>query len=388
LKNSLTLWLASFLFCVLFASASAAKTDQPIRIGAVLPLTGNVAVYGAQAKLGIEQAVKDINKGGGVLGRKIEVVFVDDRTQPESAAQTTRDLLSANKDLLAIIGPITSSNLDKIEPVAEELKVPLLYATNYEGSHQGEYFFCLSTVPNQEMASLLPYMGEQFGMNYFLLGADHAWPHNMFNAAEPVIKEFGGTIVGKEYTVDGTKDFSPLIKRIEESKANVILFALKGDGVSFIPQAKKQGLLDKVKVAYLGLSETDLPFFEGKSDDMYVVAPFIATDESKNSKAFVQKIRKSAGKDAVVSSYVMTHYSALYAIKAALEKAAKADRESLAKSLEGLTFDTPTGPATIDPATHHLELNLVLAKTKGPNLVVVRRLGVVKPILKRPENKG
>ena len=66
--------------------------------------------------------------------------------------------------------------------MVESLKTPLLYATNYEGGKCSRYVFSFSTVPNQELAQLLPYMNETFGNTYFLLGADRTWPHKMFEA--------------------------------------------------------------------------------------------------------------------------------------------------------------------------------------------------------------
>ena len=88
-----------------------------------------------------------------------------------------------------------------------QAKTPLLYATNYEGGQCGRYVFVLSTVPNQELAQLLPYMDRTFGNTYFLLGADRAWPHKMFEAAEPIIAKLGGRVVGKELTLGTETDF-------------------------------------------------------------------------------------------------------------------------------------------------------------------------------------
>jgi urea transport system substrate-binding protein len=263
-------------------------------------------------------------------------------------------------------------------PVVEQAKTPLLYATNYEGGQCGRYVFVLSTVPNQELAQLLPYMNRTFGNSYFLLGADRAWPHKMFEAAEPIIAKLGGRVVGKEFTTGTETDFSPLIARVAASKAKVLLFALKGDGLNFIPQADDRGLFKTTTVAFLGLSETDLGLFGGKGQNMHVVVPFVATDATPAVKAFVAKVRAEAGADTTVSNYVMTHYNTLIALKAAIEKAGKADKEALIGALEGLTIKSPTGPVTIGK-NHHATMNLFLAKTSGRDLVPVRALGALAP---------
>jgi branched-chain amino acid transport system substrate-binding protein/urea transport system substrate-binding protein len=362
---------------ITFLASFAATGAEPIRIGAVLPFSGGVELYGRQAKLGLDLAAKEINAGGGILGRPVEILYEDDKTDPAAATEATRKLIERD-GVLAVVGPITSRNLDAIAPVAESLRTPLLYATNYEGGKCSRYVFAFSTVPNQELAQLLPYMSRTFGNTYFLLGADRAWPHKMFEAAEPIIAKLGGRVVGKEFTTGRETDFAPLIARIAATKAKVLLFALKGDGLNFIPQADDRGLFKHTTVAFLGLSETDLGVFGGKGQNMFVVVPFVGTSRIPAVKAFVAKAKAQAGADATVSNYVMTHYNALLALKAALEKTGKADKESLVAGLEGLTIKSPAGPVTIGK-DHHAAMSLFLAKTKGRDLVTVRALGAIAP---------
>jgi hypothetical protein len=85
---------------------------------------------------------------GGVLDESLvdARAFLD---HPESAVTAMRALIERD-GVLAVVGPITSRNLNAIAPVAESLKTPLLYATNYEGGKCSRYFFSFSTVPNQE----------------------------------------------------------------------------------------------------------------------------------------------------------------------------------------------------------------------------------------------
>ncbi|MGD9769694.1 MAG: substrate-binding protein [Pseudolabrys sp.] len=354
-----------------------ANAAEPIKIGAVLPFSGGVELYGQQARLGLDLAAKDINAAGGILGRPVEILYADDKTNPDAAVEAARKLISKDR-VLALAGPITSRNLDAMAPVVESLKTPLLYATNYEGGKCGRYIFSFSTVPNQELAPLLPYMSRTFGKTFFLLGADRLWPHKMFDVAEPIIKELGGRIVGKEYTTGTETDFAPLISRIAATKAEVLLFALKGDGLNFIPQAADRGLLKSTTIAFLGLSETDLGLFAGKAQNMFVVVPFVATSSLPAVKTFVAKVRADAGQNAVVSNYVLTHYNALMATKAAIEKSGKVEKEALIDGLEGLTIQSPTGPVTIEK-NHHTAMNMFLAKTQGRDLVTVEALGMFKP---------
>ncbi|SDS37357.1 substrate-binding protein [Bradyrhizobium canariense] len=359
------------------ATTGAGVGAEPIRIGAVLPFSGGVELYGQQAKLGLDLAVKDINAAGGILGRPVEVIYADDKTRPESAAAAMHALIE-NDGVVAVVGPITSRNLNAVAPVAESLKTPLLYATNFEGGKCSRYLFSFGTVPNQELGQLLPYMNQTFGKSYFLLGADRVWPHQMFDIARPLIEKLGGKVVGTQFTLGTETDFTPLIAQVAAAKAKVLLFALKGDGMDFIRQADDHGLLKDTTVAFLGLSEVDLGIFRGKGQDMFTVVPSVATSDEPSVKAFVAKVRADAGADVVVSNYVMTHYNTLVALKAAIEKAGKVDKEAIIDAMAGLVIPSPTGPVTIG-RDHYATMNMFIAKTRGSDLVTVRALGEITP---------
>ena len=335
--------------------------STPIRIGALLPFSGGVELYGEQAKLGIDLAAQEINSKGGILGRPLQVIYADDGTRPNVALNAVHKLIE-DDHVLAVIGPITSQNLNAVAPAMQVEKTPLLYATNYEGGQSGRYFFALSTVPNQELGQLLPYMRRAFGETFYLLGADRVWPHKMFEAASPVLSAIGATVVGKEYTLGQEKDYTPLLRRIFDSQAKVLLLAWKGDGLEqFISQASDQGLFKKVAVAFLGLSETDLPLFHGKAENTYVVVPFVATDDTPGARSFVEKATARTGGGAVISNYVFTHYNAVMAVKAALEKAGKVDKEGIVDALEGLSFRHTHGRRHVEK-NHHSTMNMFVAK--------------------------
>jgi len=108
------------------------------------------------------------------------------------------------------------------------------------------------------------------------------------------------------------------------------------------------------------------------------VVPSVATSDDAAFKAFVAKVRSDAGGDATVSNYVMTHYNALVALKAAIEKAGKVDKEAVIDALAGLSIKSPTGPVTIGK-DHHATMNMFIAKTQGGDLVPVRALGEIVP---------
>lgn len=359
----------------------AIAAGKTIKIGAVQPFSGGLELFGNQAKMGLNLAVSEINAGGGILGHQVEMLYEDGKTDPKTSVEKAKKLIERD-EVIAISGPITSAGRDAMAATMERGKTPLLYATNYEGGICNRYLFSFNTVPNQDTAPLIPYLKEEgIGDSYYMFGADYVWPRNMFKTAKAIIGDIGGTTVGEEYTPFGVKDFSSIIRKIADSGAKVLLFALPGaDGITFIKQAEEFGLTKNVTIAFLGFAETYLGAFgPGKGEGMYAGVPFVANSPEPGVQDFVAKIRKENGDDAVVSFYVMTHYNSLIALKGGLEKAGKVDREALIDGMAGLSFDIPTGPAMITEDDHHTAMNMYIARTKDGTLNVAKKLGVIDP---------
>ena len=255
----------------------AIAKSHPVRVGAALPFSGGLELFGQQARIGIDLAAAEINAQGGIMGRQIEILYEDMKTDPKTAAEKARKLIQRD-EVIAVAGPITSSGRNAMVPHMMRLKTPLLYATNYEGADDegggcGRYLFFFNTVPNQDTAPLIPYLKrEGIGTSYYMFGANYVWPRNMFEAAKAMIAETGGRTLAEEYTPFGVTDFTSVIRKVAASGADILLFALPGaDGITFIKQAGEFGLMNNLTVAFLGFSETYLGAFgRGKGENMYV----------------------------------------------------------------------------------------------------------------------
>jgi urea transport system substrate-binding protein len=373
------------------AAAGAGQFPRPaiaastVKVGADLPFSGGLELFGAQGRIGLKLAAAEINAAGGILGKQVELIFEDNRTDPKTATEKARKLIESD-EVIAVCGPITSAARDAMAGVMERGKTPLLYATNYEGGGCNRYLFFFNTVPNQDTAPLIPYLNEHIGKSYYMFGADYVWPRNMFKAAKQLIAQTGGKDLGEQYTPFGVKDFSSIIRKIADSGAKVLIFALPGaDGITFIKQAEDFGLMKKVTVAFLGFSETYLGAFgPGKGENMYAGVPFVASSDEPGVKDFVARVKKANGPDTVVSFYVMTHYNSLMALKHGLEKSGKLTREGAIDGMAGLTFDIPTGKAMVTKQDHHTAMNMYIAKTGGGTLKIVKKLGMIAPAKQCP----
>lgn len=353
---------------LLMMSQLAIATDS-VKVGAVLPFSGGLEIFGEQAKAGIDLAVKEINDNGGIGGQTLEVIYEDNKTDPKTSVEKANKLIRKEK-VVALVGPITSNARDAMIPTVNRFKTPLLYATNYEGGLCEKNVFMFNTVPNQELEKLIPTMAIRSGKSFYLFGTDYIWPQKMFERAEVEIDKIGGKVVGKAFTPWGVKDFTPAIRKIMDSDAKVLVFAVPGvDGTTFIKQAVELGLTKKMSIAFLGFSETYLAAFGENNDaDMWVAVPFISTMDS--SKGFVDSVKSVNPKIAGVSHYARTHYNAIKALAASLKSAEKLDAQAAITGLQQLK----AGDIDIN-ADNHANLDMFIGHVENGQLNMVIPLG-------------
>ena len=137
--------------------APALALAKTVKLGVLMPLSGGLELFGAQATQGIEMLVDEVNGAGGVLGRQIEIIKADNRTDPKTTVERAQRLIRRDK-VDAVIGPITSSSRDAIKSSIERGRKPLLYATDYEGGVCSDYISCYSALPEHYVDPLIPYL--------------------------------------------------------------------------------------------------------------------------------------------------------------------------------------------------------------------------------------
>src|SRR5215471_20721767 len=140
-------WLV--LLCVFsllgLTSCAGARSDSnstEIVLGEFGSLTGTTATFGISTKNGIDMAVDEVNKAGGLLGKRVRVLVEDDQSKPEEAQTVVTKLI--NKDqVVAVLGEVASSRTMAAAPVAQQNGIPLISpsSTNPKVTQTGDYIF-------------------------------------------------------------------------------------------------------------------------------------------------------------------------------------------------------------------------------------------------------
>lgn len=374
-----SLSLLILLSAALILPVTSFAQSNTIKIGAVLPMSGGLEIYGKQGVQGASMAVAEINEAGGVLGRKFELIIEDNKSDTRLSVEKLQKLVFQDK-VHAVLGPVTSANRNAMVPHMEAFKTPLLYATNYEGGSCSRYLFCYSMVPEHQLVPFIPYLIKNFGDSFYLFGADYVWPRQTNAVIKKLVSENKGNIAGEEYTRFGVRDFSPVIHKISRSGAKILMTTLPGlDGQIFFKQCSEAGLKEKLKIIPMDFSDNYMESLSGKdAEGLMSCSNFIQSLDRPESRDFVARQKKMFGENAIVSFYADSHYGIVMMFKKALEKAGSDNKEKIIDAMPGVSILSANGNVVMGK-DHHVTLNMLIAEVKDGKLAQKEYIGPITP---------
>ena len=236
-------------------SISLADTN-PVRIGVLLPISGEANEILQQMKAGVDAGIEKLNASGGILGRSVEAVYKDSEGQPNNLAKSCIELVRDDK-VSGVIGPFIAAGRKFASRHLKDLNTPLISATNHEGRYCHPNLFTLGPTPAQDVQPLINYIDQGIGRKYFLVGSYPSWQNSMFRQSRFYIYPTKGKVRGQALTDLGEKKFEPILEWISKTDSEIVLFCIpRKNGTLFIKQANKMGLLERLTFAWIGFNET------------------------------------------------------------------------------------------------------------------------------------
>jgi branched-chain amino acid transport system substrate-binding protein len=230
-------------------------TKETIKIGAILPLTGEAAVWGQNAKTGIELAKEEINKKGGINGRKIEVIYEDSQCDPKTGASAAQKLITVDK-VQVIIGDACSSVTLAIAPIANQNKVVLITPGSSADSisQAGEYIFRNYPKNSQFLGKVIELIEKLDKKKIAILFVNNDYGVGLKDyALQKISKE---KIVLVEGHNQKETDFRTTLAKLKSINPDaVILATYYEDGSLILKQAKEM----KINTLFLGTDAFDDP---------------------------------------------------------------------------------------------------------------------------------
>lgn len=330
---------------VTLAAATALATmtmaqDDPIKIGALYNATGGMSSLDGPSLKGAQLAAKQVNKAGGVLGRQIELIAVDTRTDQQETAKAAQRVLS--EGVVAGIGQSDTTFVMAAAPLFQEAGVPFVTsgATHPElPKWVGDYFFMTPFGDDDQSYAIADYAIDEMDAKTAVVWTDQSMDFTKALSKFFIerFKERGGEIVGEDTFMIGDTDFSAQIARLKSTDpAPDIVF------ISAIPT--EAGLTVK-QIREAGLS---LPIVSGDGFDTDLVAttpgPELANDvwfsthtyrgdDRPEVDKFIEDYKAEYGIEPE-NAFAPLGYDALNLVVAAIEEAESADPADIRDALE------------------------------------------------------
>ena len=358
------------------APAVKAPTGDPIKIGAILPISGQYAPMGGPMNNSALLVQDSVNAAGGIAGRPLQFVIYDDEASQAKSLQLTDKLINQDK-VVALIGPIPTANAQADTEVAEKARVPMLYTNPTLSIWQGKtYIFQVNHDDAKQAEALLTYVEKTLQKKSIAILHD-ANPYGSLGAvvAAAAAKNHGITVTTDEKYAGTDTDVTPQLTKIKNSGAEALVLW----GVPPVPSiATKQLRQLGSTIPILGSDAMFSPAFISlagdASDGVYSVTSLNTDSPNAVQAKFVTPYKDKTG--AVPTVHAAFVWDATYLLKAAIEKSGKTDGDSIVQGLlSNPSFVGVMGPRNYTKDDHNglSAASLVITQVKGGKWVMLSK---------------
>ncbi len=381
MKRLLSILLIVVMTTVLISGCSGSNANE-IKIGVNYELSGQVATYGQSSVEGIELAIEEINKAGGINGKQIKLVKVDNKSEPSEATTVATRLMTQDK-VIAVLGPATSGAFKATIPVAIKNKVPVASGSataddvTVDANGVKEYAFRICFSDSYQGNVMARYALEKLSKTKAVIIADSSSDYAKGLAAnfKSTFEAGGGKIVAEEAYIKGDTDFNAIITKIKGMDFDVIFIPGYYEEVGLIiKQARTQG----IDVPILGGDGFDSPKLVELAgpealNNVYFSNHYSSLDESPVVQDFIKAFKEKYNKEP--DAFNALGYDLAKFVADGIKRAEKLTGEAVKNALEQTrNFEGVTGTFSVDE-NHNAEKAIVIIGLKDGQQDTIERFG-------------
>lgn len=363
----------------------AFAAGEPVRIGAIFDKTGGLNIYGIQQSRALRLAVDEINAAGGVAGARVEVAEADAQSEDAKYTQYTTTLILKDK-VQALFAGLTSSSREAIRPIVRRSKIPYFYSSLYEGGACDRQTFVTGATASQQLSVLVKWAIKKYGPKVYIMAPDYNFGTISAQWVRLYAKEFGGEVVGADFLPLTLTDYSPTINKIQQARPDfVVALPVGANQTGFLEQMAAAGLKSRVGVVSTnyGGGNQQVVVSPQAGEGIVAALEYFAWLDTPRNKAFKASWEKAYGNKEPVTAVAVDVYNAVHLWAKAANKAKSAEPAKVIQAFEegeGVAFDSPAGPVSMQPKSHHVRQNIYIGVgTKTQSFDIVETYASVAP---------
>jgi branched-chain amino acid transport system substrate-binding protein len=370
------------MLSALVAGCGGAADSKDIKIGANFELTGGVANFGNQTLNGIKLAFKQANESGGVLGKQLVIVTADNKSEPSEATNAITKLITQDK-VVAVLGPVASSNVLATLQVSQDNKIPVLTATATnpkvtvdDNGKLRPYAFRACFIDPFQGSVMANFATKTVKAKTAAIYIDNSSDYSKGVAQffeESFVKN-GGKIVAKEAFLQKDQDFKATLTKIKATNPDVIFIPAYYEEVGkIVKQARELG----ITVPLLGTDGWDDPKLveiagAAALNNGFFSNHYSPQDTDPNVVKFVEAYKKEYGQEP--SALAALGYDSALMLIDAIKRAGSAEPAKIAEALaQTKNLQVSTGIITLD-ASHNPVKSAVIIEMKDGKQVFKEKI--------------
>ena len=371
----LSLLLAAAMIVTLVSGCGQKSSGDTIKVGLNYELTGEVAQYGQACADGIEMAIAEINAAGGVNGKQLEAVKLDNKSDNHEAMNVATRLATKDK-VCVIMGPATSGAFKATVSVSDTYKVPLVSCSStandvtVKDGKLNEWVFRTCYSDNFQGSVMGNFATSDLGAKTAVILLDTAsdYSNGLADAFEESFVEKGGSIAGREAFTSTDNDYSPVLTKIKGMSFDVIYLPAYYENVGpIIKQARALGITAPILGADGYDSEKMLELAGSKEalSNVFFTNHYSSGDTSEDVVNFVEKYKESHD-GTEPGGFNALGYDMMYFVADAIKRAGSTDTAAIRDALASTTdFPAVTGQFSIDENHDSVKSTVIIEYKDG-----------------------
>ncbi|MBI4281597.1 ABC transporter substrate-binding protein [Candidatus Uhrbacteria bacterium] len=294
-----------------------------IKVGGVVPLTGDGAAYGLPVQRAASLAVNEINLAGGVKGQPLEIVWEDGKCDAKEATSAVRKLVTIDA-VKIILGGVCSSETLAMAPITEAEKVIVLSpsSTSPDITTAGDFVF--RTAPSDALAGRVAaeYAVKKFSAKKSaIISETKDYAQGLRRVFKEVFTALGGTVAADEVYNTGDTNFRSQLLKIKVANPDVlyVLPQTPASGVLILKQLKDLNIKTQLLTAEAFIGR-DLVKEQGKNMEGLVGVEQYFDEKGEKAQAFLKKYKDTYNEEPPFPAFMANMYSQVYLVKEAMEK--------------------------------------------------------------------
>jgi len=344
--------LAMLLAGLLLRSQQSFEKSGVIRIGILHSLSGTMAFSEASVVDATLFAIEEINASGGLLGKRIEPVIADGKSDWPTFAREAERLIAQEK-VDVLFGCWTSASRKAVKPVVEKHRHLLFNPVQHEGLESSPHIIYGGQSANQQVIPAVNWSLQYLGRRFYLIGSDYVFPRAVNAIVRDQLRAVQAEIAGESYLPLGSRDVAALVADIRASRPDVIINSINGDSnIAFFKALRSAGIT--TPVMSFSISEVEVQQLGDLAEGSYAAWSYFQSLKNPENAAFVPRFRERFGAGRVINDPMMTAYVNVWLWAQSVRQAGSSDPQAVLGQIGKQKRLTPAGMVQVDHQNHHL----------------------------------